>query len=606
MSKRSLQISLLIDIILVLVVIFTRLRTASFYLHKWDSVQFALALSDYDLARHQPHPPGYPGYIGIAWIIRRFIPDDNFSLVLVGILSAIVLVISMHHLGSLIWSARAGIIAGIIALFNPLLWYFSDIALSYISGTAVATLAVWAAYSLKGRQKIWIPIIAGFSSLFWPYAGILIAPVCFWLYLSKSRKEHGEQDNEYIFPLMPFVIFIVCFFFPIVIAYIPVIYDTGGFKAYLEVLQSESGKHILQVSNWIKDPIGEFARNTESIAAFFEQALGMGRWLFLLFLLPLPGEKASRPRIVIAMLPLAIIGFIAAHWSVDFVIRSAGILATVISLAFLLPRPERADLIKMRLLFIWWLLPGLALFIFIFANYVGILIIFLPGLILLEAIAIERASQFMGLQTVRELEGGINPDDRNVQLTGPDQRVERLVAWLLCFFLALNWFGMFISSANKSQESWNGIQARDDYIETVIDTIRNAPLPENELLILGGDDDYRHWSYYFPEARTVWTKYLLYKKIRQHTKVWISSNRRQELTSVPLIENSDGSLRAEISLNDARGVISFPDEITKYVGDDRLIPLGGINDGSSEPLCFLIMTSGKTKLVFQDGSWFLK
>lgn len=31
-----------------------------------DSVNFALAIRDFDLARHRPHPPGYPVYVGLA------------------------------------------------------------------------------------------------------------------------------------------------------------------------------------------------------------------------------------------------------------------------------------------------------------------------------------------------------------------------------------------------------------------------------------------------------------------------------------------------------------------------------------------------------------
>src|SRR5690349_2118022 len=31
-----------------------------------DSVNFALGVRDFDVARHQPHPPGYPVYIALA------------------------------------------------------------------------------------------------------------------------------------------------------------------------------------------------------------------------------------------------------------------------------------------------------------------------------------------------------------------------------------------------------------------------------------------------------------------------------------------------------------------------------------------------------------
>ena len=33
-----------------------------------DSVNFALAVGDFDVARHQPHPPGYPVYVALSKI----------------------------------------------------------------------------------------------------------------------------------------------------------------------------------------------------------------------------------------------------------------------------------------------------------------------------------------------------------------------------------------------------------------------------------------------------------------------------------------------------------------------------------------------------------
>ena len=38
-----------------------------------DSINFALALRDYDVAQHQPHPPGYPVYIALARVADRAI-----------------------------------------------------------------------------------------------------------------------------------------------------------------------------------------------------------------------------------------------------------------------------------------------------------------------------------------------------------------------------------------------------------------------------------------------------------------------------------------------------------------------------------------------------
>ena len=37
-------------------------------LDEWDSVQFAMGVGDFNLWKHQPHPPGYPLYIAAGWL----------------------------------------------------------------------------------------------------------------------------------------------------------------------------------------------------------------------------------------------------------------------------------------------------------------------------------------------------------------------------------------------------------------------------------------------------------------------------------------------------------------------------------------------------------
>ncbi len=40
-------------------------------LYNWDAVQFALALGEYDVVKHQPHPPGYILYVALARLVQR-------------------------------------------------------------------------------------------------------------------------------------------------------------------------------------------------------------------------------------------------------------------------------------------------------------------------------------------------------------------------------------------------------------------------------------------------------------------------------------------------------------------------------------------------------
>ena len=45
--------------------------TRSPALDEWDSVQFALGVGDFNLWRHQPHPPGYPLYVAFGWLAHH-------------------------------------------------------------------------------------------------------------------------------------------------------------------------------------------------------------------------------------------------------------------------------------------------------------------------------------------------------------------------------------------------------------------------------------------------------------------------------------------------------------------------------------------------------
>ena len=51
-----------------------------------DSLNFALAIHDFDPTRHQPHPPGYPIFIALAKAARAVVPDDASALALLGAL----------------------------------------------------------------------------------------------------------------------------------------------------------------------------------------------------------------------------------------------------------------------------------------------------------------------------------------------------------------------------------------------------------------------------------------------------------------------------------------------------------------------------------------
>ena len=71
--------------------------TRSHWLDDWDSVNLALGLDDFDVGKHQPHPPGYPIYVAAGKLVYRVVADHAAALTLVSALAGAA-VASMFYL----------------------------------------------------------------------------------------------------------------------------------------------------------------------------------------------------------------------------------------------------------------------------------------------------------------------------------------------------------------------------------------------------------------------------------------------------------------------------------------------------------------------------
>ena len=142
-SVFSIQYSALF--VLVMAGIATRWLYRGQYLDGWDSVDFALALQEYDLAKYQPHFPGYPVYIALArgsqWAAGHDVMRDTDALILPGIVFGALAVIPIALLASR-WteggfSSWAGFTAAGLYLLSPGLWLQAEKPLSDALGLAL-------------------------------------------------------------------------------------------------------------------------------------------------------------------------------------------------------------------------------------------------------------------------------------------------------------------------------------------------------------------------------------------------------------------------------------------------------------------------------------
>lgn len=131
----------------------------------WDAVNFALALDRWDLALHQPHPPGYLGYVVLGRLARLVTGDANAALILVGAAATAAAAMVLWKLAGSVGVAAAPRAAGTVAfLLSPLVWFYSSVAEVYALEMLCALLVAAACLRVRrGESPIW-PLALAFAA----------------------------------------------------------------------------------------------------------------------------------------------------------------------------------------------------------------------------------------------------------------------------------------------------------------------------------------------------------------------------------------------------------------------------------------------------------
>jgi hypothetical protein len=132
-----------------------------------DGVNFALALHDYDLTKHQPHPPGSPLFVGLGRLSRTTLdwvaggssaPADGraldaAALALWSACLGAVAVFGVYRLyAGLGQPVSRSILATAVTVFSPLFWFSGVRPMSDLPGLAVGVLALGALAPALGRR----------------------------------------------------------------------------------------------------------------------------------------------------------------------------------------------------------------------------------------------------------------------------------------------------------------------------------------------------------------------------------------------------------------------------------------------------------------------
>jgi hypothetical protein len=210
-----------------------------------DSINFALGIRQFDVARHQPHPPGYPVFILIGKALHASGLEEVTALALIGVAAATLGVIALwtlfRRLGEEPMPARWLVAAVGVAMTTPLYWFTAVRPLSDASGLAAA-LAVQAMTlgAASGRGLAIAAFCAGLavglrSQVMWLTAPLLALRV--WQGLGTGDWGRAPRPK----PLAPVA---ASFLLGVLVWFAPLVILTGGPTAYWHALFDQGAEDL--------------------------------------------------------------------------------------------------------------------------------------------------------------------------------------------------------------------------------------------------------------------------------------------------------------------------------------------------------------------------
>ncbi|MDP8929172.1 MAG: glycosyltransferase family 39 protein, partial [Actinomycetota bacterium] len=123
--------------ILLLVALALHLPLRAEYLTNWDTVNYARGVQDFDVPRHQPHPPGYIGYIALGRLLSYVTGDASTALTLLSAIAGSLATAALYLLVRRFTAPRYAFAAALLFGTTPLALYYSAVGLTYMVGAAV-------------------------------------------------------------------------------------------------------------------------------------------------------------------------------------------------------------------------------------------------------------------------------------------------------------------------------------------------------------------------------------------------------------------------------------------------------------------------------------
>jgi len=241
----------------------SRLPFTSRTLYAWDSANFALALQQYNVVFHQPHPPGYPLYVGMAKLLDLWIHDANTSLVAISIIASAGAVALLFPLASRMYGAWVGFASAILLGASVGFWGYGEVAYPYTCLAFFGVLLAWLCY-LMWQGCGWLPVLSGLALAiaagFRPDILLFLGPL--WL------------ASIWRFGLRRTLLSALVLGLGIASWLLPAAWMSGGLGAYLQANSAQSD-YILSTYSVFFAGLQGLRNNTETLLLFVKQMFGL-------------------------------------------------------------------------------------------------------------------------------------------------------------------------------------------------------------------------------------------------------------------------------------------------------------------------------------------
>jgi Dolichyl-phosphate-mannose-protein mannosyltransferase len=133
--------------------VLSRLPYRARMLYNWDAVQFALALREYDVVKHQPHPPGYILYVALGRLVNAWLHDETAAYVLLAVAFSGLTTVVVYLLARDVYGRATALAAASVLAVSPLFWFYGSVGLTYAGEALFASGVAYSAFrALDGSE----------------------------------------------------------------------------------------------------------------------------------------------------------------------------------------------------------------------------------------------------------------------------------------------------------------------------------------------------------------------------------------------------------------------------------------------------------------------